>query len=62
MSCDVVTEVDNARVMEMYNVLGGFVSYTCESDHVFPAGGSARIVMCQQNGAWGETVEGCVRK
>ena len=63
VSCSsAVADVDNARVVESYNIIGGFVSYTCDSEHAFPAGGHTRISMCQETGAWGEPVESCTSK
>ena len=57
--CPEASTVERSQILERYNVISGFTSYACDVNHVFPAGGTARAVVCRSGGQWSQAVEPC---
>ena len=62
VSCDKLEPLDKTQILEQYNVIGGFATYSCDVNRVFPATGFTRGRVCQSDGEWSEAVEPCERK
>ena len=37
------------------------VTYTCTDGYVFPDGNSTKVLLCQLNGRWNDTITDCVK-
>ena len=59
LSCPKLDKVSRTRVLEQYNVINGYASFTCDVNHLFAVGGTNRIVVCQADGQWSQNVQPC---
>ena len=59
LSCPKLDKVSRTRVLEQYNVINGYTSFSCDVNHLFAVGGTNRIVVCQADGQWSQFVQPC---
>lgn len=60
--CSEPDTVNNAVIVALMNLIGGYAIYQCEPGYVFEEGGTVRTVDCNESSKWSSVIPGCVGK